>query len=299
MRNYKLCKGKSKLTQQIADNFTIKWDLPIKRTVGDILNKKEFHESDNEGSPSSKRHRSGLNADMEQCLYLWFANARSKNVPLTDEILKEKAKHFGDETGVTDKYSNGWLQLFKTRHGAFAPKDVFNIDETGLFFQMLPDRSLSTVEYTKGTKKKSKKAKDRITVALCCNSDGSEKMKLYVIGKTLKPRCFCDFNVNLYADYTANKKAWMTMVLFNDWLKSLNSKMKNQKRKVLLIMDNAPSHSVPNLSNVEIHFLPQPQPVISSHWMLVLSSVSRDIIVDNIYGTLSIVLTMMHPHSCH
>jgi hypothetical protein len=147
-------KENPKLTQQIADNFTIKWDLPIKRTVGDILNKKEFHESDNEGSPSSKRHRSGLNADMEQCLYLWFANARSKNVPLTDEILKEKAKHFGDETGVTDKYSNGWLQLFKTRHGAFAPKDVFNIDETGLFFQMLPDRSLSTVEYTKGTKKK-------------------------------------------------------------------------------------------------------------------------------------------------
>jgi hypothetical protein len=93
------------------------------------------------------------------------ANARSKNVPLTDEILKEKAKHFGDETGVTDfKYSNGWLQRFKARHGislhiisgesagvdralidtgrkeairkmeAFAPKDVLNIDETGLFF---------------------------------------------------------------------------------------------------------------------------------------------------------------------
>jgi RNA-binding protein YlmH len=33
-----------KLTQQqIADNLPIKWDLPIKRrTVGDILNEKEF-----------------------------------------------------------------------------------------------------------------------------------------------------------------------------------------------------------------------------------------------------------------
>ena len=203
--------------------------------------------------------------------------------------MKEKAKHFGDETGVTDfKYSNGWLQYFKARHGisshvisgesagvdralietgrkeairkmeAFAPNDVLNIDETGLFFRMLPDRSLSTAEYTKGTKK----AKDRITVALCCNSDGYEKMKPYVIAKALKPRCFRDFNVNLYADYTANKKAWMTMVLFNDWLKSLNSKMRNQKRKVLLIMNNAPSHSVPNLSNVEIHFLP---PTTTSH----------------------------------
>ena len=37
-----------KLTQQqIADNLPIKWDLPIKRrTVGDILNQKEFYERD-------------------------------------------------------------------------------------------------------------------------------------------------------------------------------------------------------------------------------------------------------------
>jgi hypothetical protein len=45
----------------------------------------------------------------------------------------------------------------------------------------------------------------------------------------LKPRCFRNFNVNLYADYTANKKALMTMVLFNDWLKSFNSKKEKPK----------------------------------------------------------------------
>ena len=44
-------KENPKLTQQIANNLTIKWDLPLKRrTVGDILNQKEFDESDNEGS---------------------------------------------------------------------------------------------------------------------------------------------------------------------------------------------------------------------------------------------------------
>jgi hypothetical protein len=42
-------KENPKLTQQqIANNLTIKWDIPIKRTVGDILNQKEFYESDNE-----------------------------------------------------------------------------------------------------------------------------------------------------------------------------------------------------------------------------------------------------------
>ena len=40
-------KENPKLTQQqIADNLTIKWNLPIKRSVGDILNQKEFNESD-------------------------------------------------------------------------------------------------------------------------------------------------------------------------------------------------------------------------------------------------------------
>lgn len=113
-------KENPKLTQQqIADNFTAKWDIPIKRrTVGDILSQKDFYESDCDSSPSRKRHRSGVHAEMEQCLNLWFANARAKNIPITDEILREKAKHFGNETGVTDfQYSNGWLQRFKSRHG--------------------------------------------------------------------------------------------------------------------------------------------------------------------------------------
>ena len=60
-------KENPKLTQQIADNLTIKWDLPIKRrTVRDILNQKEFYESDNEGSPSRKCHRSGLKVPLNR-----------------------------------------------------------------------------------------------------------------------------------------------------------------------------------------------------------------------------------------
>jgi hypothetical protein len=41
-----------------------------------------------------------------------FTNARSKNIPVTEDLLREKTKQFGSETGVTDfSYSNGWLQL--------------------------------------------------------------------------------------------------------------------------------------------------------------------------------------------
>jgi len=117
----------------------------------------------------------------------------------------------------------------------FDIKDIFKVDETGLFYRMDPNKSLTSSD-TKGKKKK----KDRITVALCCNADGSEKIKPFVIGKLLNPRCFKNISVQLYMDYKANKKAWMTSFLFADFLHSFNAKMKRSKRKVLLIMDNAP-----------------------------------------------------------
>ena len=56
----------------------------------------------------------------------------------------------------------------------------------------------------------------------------------------------------------------MTSLIFTDWIKSFNRSMKLQNRKVLLLLDNAPSHIVPStdLSNVEVHFLP---PNTTSH----------------------------------
>ena len=45
------------------------------------------------------------------------------------------------------------------------------MDETGLFWKLQPDRSLATKQTSGG-----KKSKDRITVALCTNGDGSEKL---------------------------------------------------------------------------------------------------------------------------
>jgi len=48
--------------------------------------------------------------------------------------------------------------------------DILNIDETGLNWKRTPDRTLVTKSHS-GTKK----SKDRITIALTSNADGSEK----------------------------------------------------------------------------------------------------------------------------
>ncbi|KAJ9550069.1 hypothetical protein OSB04_022612 [Centaurea solstitialis] len=60
---------------------------------------------------------------------------------------------------------------------------------------------------------------------------------LWIIGKYAKPRCFKNVNLNsLNCEYRANKRAWMTGVLFEEYVRQLDKKMVG--RKILLIVDN-------------------------------------------------------------
>ncbi|UYV63806.1 hypothetical protein LAZ67_2005727 [Cordylochernes scorpioides] len=95
----------------------------------------------------------------------------------------------------------------------------------------------------------------RITVLVCCNMDGSEKLPLLYIGKYRRPRCF--HGMNIPSNYHFNKKAWMTGAIFRDWLKKLDQIFKRRERKFLLILDDCPAHQIPEgLKNIEIRFLP-------------------------------------------
>jgi hypothetical protein len=49
--------------------------------------------------------------------------------------------------------------------------NILNMDETGLNWKRTPDRTLVTQSYS-GTKK----SKDRVTIALISNADGSKKL---------------------------------------------------------------------------------------------------------------------------
>jgi hypothetical protein len=79
----------------------------------------------------------------------------------------------------------------------YEPRDVYNADEMGLFFNVLPDRTLA---YKGETCHGGKHSKDRVTVLLCVNSDGSDKQVPIVIGKSSKPRCFKDFHSYVSVD---------------------------------------------------------------------------------------------------
>jgi DDE superfamily endonuclease. len=71
------------------------------------------------------------------------------------------------------------------RHG-YEPRDIFNADETALFFySLMQDKTLTMKS---GTCAGSCKAKGWLTILLCI-AIVTEKLKLPIIGKFENPRC--------------------------------------------------------------------------------------------------------------
>jgi hypothetical protein len=87
-----------------------------------------------------------------------------------------------------------------------------------------------------------KQSKERLTLALCCNDDDSDKLPLWAIGKFKNPRCFKNINVtSLGCVYRNNVSAWMTQIIFLEWLRAFDLHVSG--RKVLLILDNFSGHT--------------------------------------------------------
>ena len=84
----------------------------------------------------------------------------------------------------------------------YDPNLIYNMDEAGLFWQMEPDRSLVTSE--EGEVRGVKKQKQRITLAVCSNLTGRDKVKLWVIGKSKTPRSFRNFNLSRHCEWKHN-----------------------------------------------------------------------------------------------
>ena len=91
----------------------------------------------------------------------------------------------GENAAVDQEVCDDWKQrklLPVLRR--YDPSEIFNADETGLYWCLFPDKMHSIAgEVCTGGKK-------RVTVLVCANMSGSEKLPLLTIGKFKKRRCF-------------------------------------------------------------------------------------------------------------
>ncbi|KAG8224729.1 hypothetical protein J437_LFUL004899 [Ladona fulva] len=144
--------------------------------------------------------------------------------------------------------------LEKGRIKDYKPCDVYNGDETGIFFRALPSNyALCRKDENCGGGKDSK---ERLTLFVCGNMSG-ELITPMTIGKSARPRCFKNLDIRkLPVTWKNNENAWNTASIMEEWLKNFNSDMKKKGRKVILFLDSAACHPKIRLSNVELAWLP-------------------------------------------
>lgn len=232
-----------------------------------------------------KRLRLAKYPEIETAVITWVKEMRSADIPLSGPIIMAKAADFALRLNVEDFVaSEGWFHRFRDRHNlvfrvlsgeakevdaetcatwrsgalqqyleSYSAHDIFNADETALFYKLQPDR---TVTFKGDSCAGGKRSKERITVLVAANMTGTEKVPLFVVGKAHKPRCFKNIRT-LPTEYSANSKAWMTGELFKKWLLKFDRRMELGKRQVLLIVDNCSAHKVDaELKATRLVFLP-------------------------------------------
>ena len=147
-----------------------------------------------------------------------------------------------------------WIEKLNEICEGYEDRNIYNADETGLFYRIMPNKTLCF----KGEKcSGGKSSKERLTVLLCSNMTGEFEQPL-VIGKAKNPRCFKHINPKtLSVHWYYNKKSWMTQSIMSEWLIAFDKTMSKQNRKILLFLDNSRTHPRNiKLKSVKLVFFP-------------------------------------------
>ena len=237
-------------------------------------------------SHNVKRQKTTRLDDVDAALLECFRNTSHGQPGVSGAVLQEKAKQLGIALRFGEDLENidiTWVNRFKARHSIVAKilhgeaavvapeavenwrnntvaaiqreyrlEDIYNADEMGLFWRLLPDR---TLDFRKQNCSGGKKAKDRVTVLVGSNAMCAQ-LPLLVIGKSKFPRCFRGENIPI--EYLANKNAWMNGEIFTQYVTKFDRRMKRDNRKIALIVDNCTAHptDIQGLQAVKLCFLP-------------------------------------------
>ncbi|CAB4444237.1 unnamed protein product [Rhizophagus irregularis] len=129
----------------------------------------------------------------DKAMQIWTSQAVAAGIPLSDMMLQEKGLEFAKSLKIENeiKCANGWVYKFKQRNrlhkvnfsgeanstplatlseersrlkrilSNYSREDIYNVNETGLFFRMEPNQTLAT-----GKVSGRKKDKNRLSVLL-------------------------------------------------------------------------------------------------------------------------------------
>ncbi|CAF0833929.1 unnamed protein product [Brachionus calyciflorus] len=247
---------------EIKEKYGFKNISNISRIVKE--KSKWIAEFEKDSSPLRKTTKTTKYTNIDKGIRNFVFNCNSSGTPIGTEMIRDKALELVKMSGQTElKISNGyiWRALHRTQitlkkqHGEANsvdpdlliqlhyklsdyiknadPKDIWNGDELGLFWRILPRNSYVVKD---GVCKFGKQSKERITAENPRNIVLIKKLPLY---------------------YRSNSKAWMTGEIFWEFVDRFNKFNIEQKRFSFLFVDNCAAHPTDfNFSNVKVAFLP-------------------------------------------
>ncbi|XP_005856792.1 PREDICTED: jerky protein homolog-like [Myotis brandtii] len=262
-------------------------------TVRDIRKNKEkiitYASSSDSTSLLAKRKsmKPSMYEELDRAMLEWFNQQRAKGNPVSGPICAKRAEFFFYALGMDGDFnpSAGWLTRFKQRHSIreinirnerlngdeaavedfchnfrdfierenLQPEQIYNADETGLFWKCLPSRT--AVIKGKCTVFGHKAMEERVTIMCCANATGLHKLKLCVVGKARKPCSFKSADTsNLPVSYFSQKGAWMDLSIFRQWFDKIfvpqvreHLRSRGLQEKAVLLLNNSPTHPNENV----------------------------------------------------
>lgn len=237
------------------------------------------------------RLRAAKYPDLEEKVMKWIEAARTLKIALPPSLIIKKALEIASEIGVSSdfKASWQWFSKFKARHGlnsillhgeggevdrndpkllealhrlesiisTFKPENIYNMDETGLFFCLLPRYSILLPSEDLTSVRGKKASKERVSLIVCANSTGSHKLPCTMIGKAKTPACIVGKKWPL--PYFSQKNSWVDGETFNKWFNQVfvPAVRPQTSDPILLLLDNAPGHQTSFERNgISVRFFP-------------------------------------------
>jgi hypothetical protein len=177
----------------------------------------------NEAKEKTFRSSVGRFTKLEDMLYIWIDSMHRANLPVPPSLAIVKVKSITSSLSIPEtnfKASWQWLsqmrqglqkmllhgegaEVNKSDPGLLAALDdlymiiaqyenVYNMDETGLFFRLLPRHILLMPDADISTTRGKKKSKDRVSLIVCTNVVGIHKIPCTLIDKLKAHACIKD-----------------------------------------------------------------------------------------------------------
>ena len=101
-----------------------------------------------------------------------------------------KQHTFHGEAGSVPEEAKEQMKGLRTIAGQYNKDDIYNIDESGLFWRMPPSQGLSSFQ-----RPGIKRYKSRISIICCVNASRTDRLPIWVISNARIPRVLRNINI--------------------------------------------------------------------------------------------------------